>query len=317
MSRAACMATFWTDYNCERFSRVRINNIFTREKVMGIFDRGPETIKQKDFQKHVSKYTGYGSLKAAMGEEYAKKSVAALWKGVSFGATDIKVGRSDSDAMRSVINSLLQHELNSVLNGHYHIGKLKLFASMKSYSPKMQSMTMNPADYGASDTDSNLDKATQYIIFTSNTLKNTADNATAPVTRVAIRNMFQQAAAHDVRTEKTMRDLHGACVDTATIPASRSTNKTAPYPGVGGGAYLLAASMNMARSLPLPAAANVEWFDLACYMLGSVIRSHGFTDGNGRAGRAAYAVAMLRGGVPFRPLKVDEEKLLHGLTKVS
>ncbi len=284
---------------------------------MGIFDRGPETVKQKDFQKHIAKYTGYRSLKAAMGEEYAKKSVAALWKGVSFGAADIKVGRSDSDNMRIMINALLRHELNTVLNGHYHIGKLKICADHKSYSPKMQSMTMNPVDYGAKDTDSNLDKATQYIIFTSNTLKNTADSATAPVTRVAIRNMFQQAAGHDVRTEKTMRDLHGACVDTATIPASRSTNTTAPYPGVGGGAYLLAASMNMARSMQLPAAASVEWFDLACYMLGSVIRSHGFTDGNGRAGRAAYAVAMLRGGVTFRPLKVDEEKLLHGLTKVS
>ncbi|RYD41035.1 MAG: hypothetical protein EOP83_34425 [Verrucomicrobiaceae bacterium] len=63
---------------------------------MSIFSRGPETIKQKDFQSHIAKYRGYRSLKGAMGEEHAKKSVAALWKGVSYGATDIKVGRSDT-----------------------------------------------------------------------------------------------------------------------------------------------------------------------------------------------------------------------------
>ena len=56
----------------------------------------------------------------------------------------------------------------------------------------------------------------------------------------------------------------------------------APYPSTGGAGWLLKRTFEMARGITLPAANSPDWFDLACVLLGGVIRSHGFTDGNGR-----------------------------------
>jgi hypothetical protein len=62
-----------------------------------------------------------------------------------------------------------------------------------------------------------------------------------------------------------------------------------------------------------PGVGGVTWGDYALYLLGVIVRAHGFTDGNGRTARAVYALAMLRGGVAFVAPTNIFEQTLHGL----
>ena len=56
-----------------------------------------------------------------------------------------------------------------------------------------------------------------------------------------------------------------------------------------------------------------QWIALACYYLGSIIRCHSFHDGNGRTGRALYALCHLWGKVPFQAVKPAFERTLTGM----
>ena len=229
----------------------------------------------------------------------------------------VKFSSSGKVDYEKMLKALLQHEINVVLTSNYYIGSLYSQALGNKFSLEMRRDAMSPTDFGARDDDTNVDKAASYIIFTSNSLKNSADTPGAAVTRSAIALALQNAALYDVRSEATLRDLHRRLVDQSTLKPTRSMDKSAPYPSTGGAGYLLQHTFEMAKGIRLPAQGSPAWFDLACFLLGGVIRSHGFTDGNGRVGRAAFAAAMLKGGLNFRALKVDAEKKVHGLSKVS
>ena len=139
----------------------------------------------------------------------------------------------------------------------------------------------------------------------------------APITRTGVKDALRNAAMYDVRSETVLRDLHRRSVNQASLKPTRCMAKNAPYPSTGGAAYLLTKTFELARGFPAPPAGSLRWFDLSCFLLGAVIRSHGFTDGNGRVGRAAYAAAMLKGQRHFVALRVDAEKLIHGLSQVN
>ncbi len=58
---------------------------------------------------------------------------------------------------------------------------------------------------------------------------------------------------------------------------------------------------------------NRDWTHVAGYLFGTLIRCHGYVDGNGRTARAAYALALLKGKVPFKAITPAGETALHGL----
>lgn len=285
---------------------------------MSWFSKGDTRLDEKAFGKWVTGFPEYKQLARILGEFHAPRTVRAMWNKFSgMGGGAVVYGPNAKADYESMLKGLLKYELQVVMSGHYYIGKLQLNARMKVFTSQFAVRTMQPADYGCIATDSNLDRAVKYIIHTSNSLRNTADNLGAPVTRQGIRLALQNAMNYDVRSEATLRDLHRRLVDQASLKESRCMNTAAPYPSTGGAAYLLEKTFEMARGIDLPAPGHANWFNLACYLLGAVIRSHGFTDGNGRVGRAAFAAAMLKGGVPFAALQVDAEKLIHGLSSVS
>lgn len=287
---------------------------------MGLFQKKDSLVEhdEKAFGKWVKGLPEFKSLARLIGEFHSNNTLKAMWNkfsGMSGGK--VRYSPSGKGDYEKMLKALLQHEINTVLNANYYIGSLYSQARANKFSMEMRRETMSPADFGARDDDSNVDKATSYIIFTSNSLKNTADNPGAAVTRNAIALALQNAAMYDVRSEATLRDLHRRLVDQSTLKPTRCMDKSAPYPSTGGAGYLLEHTFGLAKGLRLPAEESPAWFDLACFLLGGVIRSHGFTDGNGRVGRAAFAAAMLKGGLRFRALKVDAEKKVHGLSKVS
>jgi Fic/DOC family protein len=274
-------------------------------------------LNAKDFDKLIAKLPEYRSLVSTIGIPHAQGTTLALWN--KFGGFSGKFQyRSDNEkGTKQMLGALLRHEQNCVLQAHYYIGNLAIQARTGKFRSEFSGETMAPADYGSKSTDNNLEKATRYLIHTSNSLKNTADTPGAPITASAIKSVIQNAAMYDVRSEVTLRDLHRRCVDQAQLRPTRATDLQVGYPSTGGAGFLLEATFKFARGIALPANGDARWFDLACFLLGAVIRSHGFTDGNGRVGRAAFAAALVKGGLPFAPLKVGAEKLLHGLDKVS
>jgi hypothetical protein len=56
------------------------------------------------------------------------------------------------------------------------------------------------------------------------------------------------------------------------------------------------------KSRTVPARGNAAWENWALYLFGAIMTSQGFTDGNKRVARPAYAITMVSGGVDFRAM---------------
>lgn len=286
---------------------------------MGLFGKSDEWTKldEKAFGKMIMKLPEWSQLLRMIGTPYAEGTLKALWNKFGSSGTFQYKDKAALTQFQEAFSSLLKHEMSCVLQAHYHIGALSIKARLGGFTNEFATKVMQPADYGAKLTDANADRAAQYIIHTSNSLRGKADDPAAPVKRSDITLALQNAALYDVRSEATLRDLHRRLVNQAGLRPTRCVDKQAPYPSTGGAAYLLTKTFEFARGIPVPAPNAPEWFDLSCFLLGAVIRSHGFTDGNGRVGRAAYAAAMVKGGLPFVALRVEAEKSIHGLDQVS
>lgn len=284
---------------------------------MGLFDKkksNTSKVGEKDFAKLMKDLKGYKSLKKVIGDTHAKGFIKASWAKASTGSNSIDIVKDD---WKPMLDAWAKYELTCVLQAHYFIGNLFNLARTKCFSKNYSGEVMRPRDYGAADNDSDLDKAAAYLIHTSNSLRNTADNIGAPITRNGIKLALTAASNGDIRSEGTLRALHRGVVDQATLKATRGPAAGVPYPSTGGAGYLLERTFGFARGLTLPPVGDAAWFDVACFLMGATIRSHGFTDGNGRIGRAAFAAAMIKGQCGFSALKVSAEKFLHGLDKVS
>jgi hypothetical protein len=284
---------------------------------MSIFSSKPTWIElnQSQFKKQCESLNTVKQLRRLTGD-YCDGSVLAFWN--KFGSSGKVMYMSDKKQnFWEGISDLFQHEINCVLSGHYYVGKLQVMARMGQFTSAHGTDVMTPAEYKANDADSNLDKATRWIISSSTSLVKSADDPNAPVNANKIKTALQTASAMDIRAEATLRYLHRELVNQATLRPTRGPAKEAPYPSTGGAGFLLKTTFDLAQGIGLPAPNDPRWFNLACYLFGAVVRSHGFTDGNGRVGRGAYAAAMLAGGLPFVALKPSAEKLIHGLDHVA
>lgn len=85
-------------------------------------------------------------------------------------------------------------------------------------------------------------------------------------------------------------------------PAYRGWNSSAgmqKYPSNIGGTKVLNDVLSSMATSPMPAQGSNAWYDLALYLLGAVITSQAFTDGNKRMSRFVYVLMLLSGGVPI------------------
>lgn len=286
---------------------------------MGLFDKKSDWVElgQKDFTKQAKSLDPVKQLTRLIGSAHADASILAFWNKFSMNGKAL-YKPDNKKGYWAAVEDLFRHELNCVLQGHYYLGKLQVQARMGSFHGSFATETLAVTDYGARATDSDLDKATAWIISSSNSLVRSADDPSAPVNRTKVRAALQTASTTmDIRSENTLRYLHTQLVNQAGLRPTRGPAKEAPYPTTGGAGFLLEKTFDLAQGIQLPAHADQKWFDLACYLFGAVVRSHGFTDGNGRVGRGAYAAAMLTGGVAFVALKPSAEKLIHGLDSVA
>jgi hypothetical protein len=152
-------------------------------------------------------------------------------------------------------------------------------------------------------------KAAKWLVNASNTLTPAhIPNARAAL-HLAVTGGVQLDTVAGLQLLNNALDLAGGG---AGAPAFRATAlPPGKIPASATGAWLLSESLGFVRAAL--AGGGPPWQELALYMLGMLIRSHGFTDGNGRTARGAYAVLMLRGAVPFVAPTIAFEQTLHQL----
>ena len=71
------------------------------------------------------------------------------------------------------------------------------------------------------------------------------------------------------------------------------------YPSSIGGRFLLELIFQWTANAVWPAPGDDQWQDVALFYFGAVATVQGYTDGNKRAARMAYAVTLLKGKRPF------------------
>jgi hypothetical protein len=71
------------------------------------------------------------------------------------------------------------------------------------------------------------------------------------------------------------------------------------YPSNVGGVKVLDEIIGDLSTSAMPTAGDNRWYDLALYVLGSIVTTQAFTDGNKRMSRFAYVLMLLSGGVPI------------------
>ena len=170
------------------------------------------------------------------------------------------------------------------------------------------------ATYGALPADIDRVKAAKWICFASNTLGGGNQAGVATVLNLIHQNNLRLDSIVNLRLINTaINSIGGGGPAPAyrgiALPPSR-------IPSSPLGAWLLQESLtfigNYAANIGQPAG-PASWLDLGLYLLGATIRSHGFTDGNGRTARALYASCLLRGGVAFVAPTNGYEQTLHQL----
>lgn len=237
----------------------------------------------------------------------------------------------------AVVNRLTS-EKQKVVEAKFHIQGLmaECFANIYQSLVTKAEYQLPLQSYGAFANDTNLTKAAKYIANASNTV-----GVVTAAKRVSIEGVIQSVLnqGRDLRAVETIKYINSQFYNVNYQSPYRATHPDPNYPGSGGGRYLhqyssqlsrqLQASALMPRTLMLPSgtpAPNANnknmlvlpthflptsnYTNIACFLFGSYMRSHGFTDGNGRTVRCIFACAIIKSGVPFvAPSKLFEDRL--------
>lgn len=100
------------------------------------------------------------------------------------------------------------------------------------------------------------------------------------------------------RTPAELLDrVHSELVTDA--PKVRSPNSAAAYPSSIGGRFLLEQIFQWTSRIIWPGPGEEIWQDVALFYLGSIGSVQGYSDGNKRVARMAYAMTLLKADLPF------------------
>ena len=88
----------------------------------------------------------------------------------------------------------------------------------------------------------------------------------------------------DVKNWTSIQYIHQHLVDQAGLKPSRGPSSEVKYCSTGGARFLLNRSFEMLEGLDSPPDGHEKWDSMACFVIGAVIRSHGFTDGKRTGG---------------------------------
>ncbi|GIW70960.1 MAG: hypothetical protein KatS3mg102_0502 [Planctomycetota bacterium] len=161
---------------------------------------------------------------------------------------------------------------------------------------------MKPKDFGAEESDSEFVKASKWINHASTTTRGKAGEIEA------VAKILEEAAKKtELDSLQHLQTLNKVLVNKKKADPYRPIVLGSPLPSSVAGERLLELALQRIKGKPPEP-------NLACYLLGAIVRCHGFVDGNGRTARAAYALALLKArGGKFEAISVKGENELHHL----
>jgi hypothetical protein len=247
-----------------------------------------------------------GALCQILGEPAAKQVIALVVD--HHMAAAIALDRSYAQLFE-LGDAVIGLELTNIYSSLFRLGGLALRLNLHNMANQLTAgNVLAEATYNALVGDSPATKAAKWLVHSSNTLADAQVSAIRD-TLIALNN--QPVALNTLAGLAQINYMvnigggiapqyRGIAVNGGRIVCSAS------------GTRLLELSMQQTAGV-VPGVGGITWADYALYLLATVVRAHGFTDGNGRTARAAYALAMLRGGVAFRAPTNQFETSLHGL----
>lgn len=258
-----------------------------------------------DLLKIARKEPLFKSLARIVGEKRAAGAVEMTYP------VDTGLAQGEEAKLAKDFRLTLQKELNDVLAGHYDLGRIALDARTGRFAAlARQGGFCAPADYGAGASDSSVVKAAKWVSFKSASLTPDQGGGGNPTAISAIEQAIASAAASNLWEARIAPQLHTQCAPPGTFDPLRGIMLGAKYPSTAGGQFLIEAAFKMMAGINRPATGAEEWHNVAGFLFGAIVRAHSFSDGNGRVARAAYAAAIIKGGLAFAaPTKKMEDEM--------
>lgn len=242
------------------------------------------------------------TLQQLLGTPRARDNIGLILDRNLYGAwTDL----SPTEVL-TITNRLLQIENTNIRTAQSRLTDLARELNAGTLRQITMGNILAPAEYGVEAGDSDTLKAAKWIHNASNSVR-----AKSPEI-VHLARILEVARVQTVLSNTEHLKVLNHLLVNDEIPETRPIVPGSPIASSVAGQWLMQQAISELARKNLGDEGRA-WEDVAGYLFGALIRSHGFVDGNGRTARTAYALALLQGGVPFHGMTIRGEALLDGL----
>lgn len=258
------------------------------------------TLKVKEFQKSVPSLPWYNALKKMLPEPDADEILGMILDKQARKGDRFDIGASTKGAFTAAIDQLLEMEAMKIQGRRAYVAGLLGRARAGDLRRDLAAKTMPEADYWTpgvaqpwrdGSIDLEVQKAYRWI-----TRSWQGDGRHVVLSALTDYVLIRPGIALGP-DPSLLDDVYGRVVSNA--PAIRAPNFMVNYPSHVGGRHLLEWVFRQGPVVAWPARGADAWEDYALFFLGAIVAVQGFTDGNKRMGRLAYAIVLLRGGRRF------------------
>lgn len=256
----------------------------------------------------------YTILKNAWGNAYAQAVGLSLY-GVcqnylgQQGQPVITRTTAQNAAFPGYIDSFLSVEARNMQRKNTYVTRLQRIASDGFLRPRLERRSMAEAEYGATAAMSDMEKAFRWVCnnWHQEDREGIAGVWGALTQFAGAGGGGVLALGTDARMIKT---IHQMIMSQPYPVAFRNVNPNASYPSSMGGNVLMKKIFEGTAGVVFPPPGDDLWYDWALFYMAALVTVQGFVDANKRTGRMAYAVVLVKGGVPFAAPNLDLQNQL-------
>lgn len=266
------------------------------------------------FSSLLRKETQFDALVAVVGPDAAEESLKDMhW--LYTGRYNLKgalVMDGDWGAALADFRRILTAQKDRALRTKWHIDRLFMSAMADEgglgQELRKPENIMPMAEYGATDRDIDAVKGAKWIVRASNSNEKSVEE----IADILIRCRARDLSVFDLGT---LEYLHEQLVPAGSIVPRRPLNVEQPWTSSGAAKVLQRKVADKVRALGArkKLLSDSDWDGIACFFLGAYMRTHGFSDGNGRPNRALFVLSLIEGFRPFVAPKPEftKEKLVN------
>jgi hypothetical protein len=254
------------------------------------------TLNRQQYHRLAAGFDSYGRLKEMIGAEKASDVISHRFE-VRVIETNpeglyVLIPEQDRTAEAASLDRILTAERAQIAAKDIYVTELLTAASLGDLRGKLGPDGQRGARFSR---EADLEAAATWVCSTMH-----GDRAASlrEVVAVLAENMPQSTGKELLGPTPALLDgIHARIFPNA--PSFRSANPALPYPSSVGGHYLLERIFQQTAEAVWPLPGNIWWLDVALFFMGAIGTVQGYSDGNKRAARLAYAIILLRGRHPF------------------